>query len=219
MIRNFAKLKAEVEQHVRADKVVQGMYWDRTTQRGCFIGCLAHSNDPLLIARQYGIPASLLRLAESIFEALPADEAPKFFATFPDALGGDGKDVHGVPFLFIAEQLRQMPMEDVSVVVQSALGRWADGLELMARDQPWRDYDEARAELAWVRDYESSSYGELCGLLCGYGDGSQFGELTRELGPYFMPGLRYSRSKREVLAMLQRDLLLRLVREAPYAVS
>jgi hypothetical protein len=156
-------------------------------------------------------------LAESIFEALPADEAPKFFATFPDALGGDGKDVHGVPFLFIAEQLRQMPMEDVSVVVQSALGRWADGLELMARDQPWRDYDEARAELVWVRDYESSSYGELCGLLCGYGDGPHFGALAGELRPYFALSLQYSQEEWQAVARLQRDLLLRLIAEAPYA--
>lgn len=217
MIRNFAKLKAEVQKHVAADAVAQGMYWDRRTQRGCFIGCLAGGNHVLLIAREYGIPASLSRLAEAIFEALPADEAPKFFATFPDALGGDGKDVHGVPFLFIAEQLRQMPMENVSVAAQSALGRWADGLELMARDQPWRDYEEARAELAWVRNHESSAYGELCGSLCTLGDDPDFGDLAVELRPCFMPGLQCSWEESQAVAGLQRDLLLRLIAEAPYA--
>lgn len=214
MIRNFAKLKAEVDKHVAADQVTQGVYWDSENRRGCFIGCLAHSNDALLITRQYGIPAPLSRLAEAIFEALPPDEAPQFFAAFPDAIGGDGKDLHGVPFLFLAEQLRQMPMKNVSVVVQSALGRWADGLELMARDQPWRDYDEARAELAWVRDRESSSCGELCGLLRAYDDVRYLGGLAIVLRPYLMSGSQYSS---QAVAGLQRDLLLRLIEEAPYA--
>jgi hypothetical protein len=219
MIRNFAKLKAEVDKHVAADAVVQRIYWDSEKQRGCFIGCLAGGNNVLSIAREYGIPALLSRLAESIFEGLPPDEAPQFFAAFPDAIGGDGKDLHGVPFLFIAEQLRQMPMENVSVAAQSALGRWADGLELMARDQPWRDCDEARAELAWVRDYESSAYGELCGCLCLYGDGPHFGDLAVELRPYFMPGLQCSWEESQAVAGLQRDLLLKLIEEAPYAAS
>lgn len=218
MIRNFAKLKAEVERHVAADAVVQRIYWDSENQRGCFIGCLAGGNNVLLIAREYGIPASLLSLAESIFERLPADEAPQFFAAFPDAIGGDGKDLHGVPFLFIAEQLRQMPMEDVSVAAQSALGRWADGLELIARDQPWRDYEEARAELAWVRDHESSVYGELCGCLCEYGDDPDCSYLVIELRSYFMP-LKYPWEERDDAARLRRDLLLRLIAEAPYTAS
>jgi hypothetical protein len=221
MIRNFAKLKAEVDKHVAADAVVQSIYWDSENQRGCFIGCLAHSSDPFFIAREYCIPASLSRLAESIFESLPADEAPKFFAAFPDAVGGDGKDLHGVPFLFLAEQLRQVPTDGAMfpVAVQSALGRWADGLELMARNQRWRDYYEARAELAWVRNRESSSYGDLCGSLCAEGDSFYFGDLFVDMQRFFMPGLMYSRSKEEALATQQRDLLLRLVREAPYAVS
>jgi hypothetical protein len=167
---------------------------------------LAHSDDPFFIAREYGIPVPLLRLAESIFERLPADEAPQLFAAFPDAIGGDGKDLHGVPFLFLAEQLRQVPTDGAMfpVAVQSALGRWADGLELMARNQPWRDYEEARAELAWVRDHESSSYGELCGSLCVEGDNPCFDGLSADMQRFLVPGL-------------QRDLLLRLIAEAPYA--
>lgn len=221
MIHNFTKLKAEVEKHVRADKVVQRIYWDSENQRGCFIGCLAHSSNPFFIAREYGIPVSVLELAESIFESLPADEAPKFFAAFPDAVGGDGKELHGVPFLFLAEQLRQVPTDGAMfpVAVQSALGRWADGLELIARDQPWRDYEEARAELAWVRGNESSAYGELCGSLCVEGDDPAFGCLYGEMQRFLVPGLTYFCSERQALAMLQRDLLLRLVREAPYVVS
>ena len=124
-----------------------------------------------------------------------------------------------MPFLFLAEQLRQVPTDGAMfpVAVQSALGRWADGFELLAKDQPWRDYDEARAELAWVRNHESSSHGDLCRSLCAQGDSFDFGELFVDMQCFFAPDLMYSRSRAEALAMLQRDLLLRLVREAPYA--
>jgi len=102
LTKNFQKLQAEVTAHVSADRVVQGSY---TT---CFIGCLANGiNNPVFIENEYGIPLIVTRIAESIFEGLPADEAPAFFAAIPQAIGSDGKDLTRVGWKFLAAELRR----------------------------------------------------------------------------------------------------------------
>lgn len=91
LTKNFSRLKSEVKSHIKADSVAQGSY------KTCFIGCLAnHSDDPHYIESTYGIPEMVSRIAESIFEGLPAAEAPAFFGALPDAVACDGKDLSRV---------------------------------------------------------------------------------------------------------------------------
>ena len=141
--KNFDILAAQVAAHVAADQVVQGTYWDNG--RGCFIGCLSHSSDPTLAAEQFGLTLPLLRIAENIFEALPADEARAFFAALPAAVGCDGKDLSRVHWAFLAAELRALPvqMPEIDAVIT--------GMDLLAAGEEWPDaaaYAAARAAYA-----------------------------------------------------------------------
>ena len=144
--RNHAQLAATVAEHVAADAVIQGDYWDAETQRGCFIGCLVHSNNPAAIEHTYGIPVNLVRIAEAIFERLPADEAREFFAAFPAAVGRDGKDLSRVNWQFLAQVLRELPRQ--SAEAQSVIDPVIAGLDLLANGQPWDAAAAARAAAA-----------------------------------------------------------------------
>ena len=109
LTKNTDKLRSEVAAHVSADSIVQGIYWDAENERGCFIGCLGRSEDPTINEVTYGLPVMLQRIAESIFESLPANEARAFFAALPDAVGCDGKDLTKVGWQFLAAELRCLP--------------------------------------------------------------------------------------------------------------
>ena len=80
LTKNTEQLKQRVAEHIAADSIIQGSYWSEETKRGCFIGCLAHSYDPRINEATYGLPIAVQRIAEDVFEALPADEAKAFFA-------------------------------------------------------------------------------------------------------------------------------------------
>ena len=135
LTHNHAQLTATVAEHIAADAVIQGTYWNAETQRGCFIGCLAHSSSAAALEAAYGIPVMLTRIAESIFEALPADEAQDFFAAFPAAVGRDGKDLSRVSWQFLAQILRELPPQ--SPAAQNATDTVIAGLDLLANGQPW----------------------------------------------------------------------------------
>ena len=131
LTKNFALLEEEVVKHVEEDRVVQAVYWNGST--GCFIGCLSHSGDTLKIEEKYGLPVMVQRIAESIFEDLPAKESVAFFAAFPEAVACDGKDLSRVGWQFMAAELRSLP-------TQSAVtARIIAGLDLLANDTEWAD--------------------------------------------------------------------------------
>ena len=100
--RNIDQMAAEVAEHIAQDRVIQGDYWDGESGRGCFIGCLGHSANPAVAAERFGLTLPILRIAEGIFETLPADEARSFFAAFPGAVGVDGRDLSRVHWTFLA---------------------------------------------------------------------------------------------------------------------
>jgi hypothetical protein len=147
LTKNTDQLRQQVAAHVAADSIAQGSYWDEDRKRGCFIGCLAHSNDPGINEQTYGLPVMLQRIAESIFEALPADEAKAFFAALPDAVGCDGKDLCKVGWQFLAAELRALPeqSDEVQVVIDPVIA----GMDLLASGQEWADADAA-ADAAWA---------------------------------------------------------------------
>ena len=146
LTKNTDQLRQQVAAHVAADSIAQGIYWDEGSKRGCFIGCLAHSNDPEINEQTYGLPVLVQRIAESIFEALPDDEAKAFFAALPDAVGCDGKDLSKVGWQFLAAELRALPAQtaEIQVVIDPVIA----GMDLLASGQEWAD---AAAGAAAVR--------------------------------------------------------------------
>ena len=143
--RNTDKLRREVAAHVAADTIIQGIYWNESTQHGCFIGCLAHSNDPAVNETEYGLPVMVQRIAENIFEGLPADKAKCFFAALPDAVGCDGKDLSRVGWQFLAAELRSLPPQTSDI--QSVIDPVIAGLDLLAAGQDWPHANAAADEL------------------------------------------------------------------------
>ena len=133
LTQNFADMKAQVEAHVKADEVIQGYYWDGN--KGCFIGCLAHSGDPMEAVRKYGLTEPILRIAENIFEALPVEDAKAFFAALPDAVGCDGKDLSKVHWLFLAAELRALPKQPANI--QAVIDPVIEGMELLGGEKEW----------------------------------------------------------------------------------
>ena len=143
LTKNTDKLRQEVAAHVAADSIVQGTYWDAISQSGCFIGCLARNNNPELNETAYGLPVMVQRIAENIFEALPADEAKKFFAALPGAVNCDGKNLTNVGWQFLAAELRSLPKHPAQI--QAVIDLVITGMDLLASGQEWNAYDAADA--------------------------------------------------------------------------
>jgi len=149
LTKNTDQLRQQVAAHVAADSITQGSYWDEGSKRGCFIGCLAHSDDPGINEQTYGLPVMVQRIAESIFEALPDDEAKAFFAALPDAVGCDGKDLSKVGWQFLAAELRALPAQtaEIQVVIDPVIA----GMDLLASGQEWAaDATADAAAAAWT---------------------------------------------------------------------
>lgn len=155
LTKNTDKLRAVVADHIAKDAVIQGAYWDKDAHRGCFIGCLARGNKPELNERQYGLTVMLQRIAENIFECLPAAEAKAFFAALPDAVGCDGKDLTRVGWQFLAAELRALPQQeaDIQVVIESVIV----GIEHLAVGQEWREATSAAKAAAKAAESAATS--------------------------------------------------------------
>ena len=150
LTKNFQQLKAEVESHVEADSVAQGSY------NTCFIGCLANqSNDPQHIKNTYGIPEMVSRIAESIFEGLPKEEAPAFFGALPNAVACDGKDLSRVPWQFLAAELESLPTMPDSI--QAVIDPVIAGMKLLAEGKEWGEASANSAAWAAARAANSAA--------------------------------------------------------------
>jgi hypothetical protein len=141
LTKNHETLTVEVEKHITADAVVQGNYWDGS--KGCFIGCLAHSSDAFVLEEKFGLPLPLVKICESVFEALPEDEAKAFFAAIPAAVGYDGKDLSRVHWGFLASELRALP--EVPAKQQAAIDPVVEGMDSLFSGGGW---DQAAASAA-----------------------------------------------------------------------
>jgi hypothetical protein len=139
--KNTDQLRTEVRRHLDADAVIQRTYWNGS--QGCFIGCLAHSSDASELERRYGLPLPVVRIAESIFEALPADEARAFFGAIPDAVRADGRDLTRVTWRFLAQVLRELP--EPPEISQTVI----EGMDRLGRGEEWPEAArDARAAYA-----------------------------------------------------------------------
>jgi hypothetical protein len=145
LTRNYDTLLAEVKAHIAADAIVRGSYWKPSDNEvggtGCFISCLTHSDDPAPAFERFGLTEPLLRIAESIFEALPIAEATAFFAALPAAVACDGKDLSRVHWHFLAAELRALPAQTDDV--KAAIDRVTVGMDLLAKGQECPDAADA----------------------------------------------------------------------------
>jgi len=152
LTRNFKKLQAQVQRQVERRK--QGNY------KICFIFCLAGGVDnPAHIEREYGIPLMVSKISESIFEALPKDEAPEFFAALPSAIETDGKDLSRVGPQFLAAELRSLP--PVPTDVQAAIDPVIAGMDLLSEGKEWpSEAAWAAAWAAWAAHLAARSFAD-----------------------------------------------------------
>jgi hypothetical protein len=72
-----------VEQHRKADQIVHGTYWQNG--KGCAVGCTVHSANHGAFETELGIPRTLARLEDMIFESLKNGEAQDWPGQFLDA--------------------------------------------------------------------------------------------------------------------------------------
>jgi hypothetical protein len=219
-------LRQEVEAHIKA--LVQGHYW--RDGKGCFIGCLTHSNTPVPAAERFGLPEPLLRLAEHIFERLPADDAKAFFAAFPSAVVCDGKDLSRVHWAFLAAELRMLPKEPVKV--QAVIERVIAGMDALASGGKYlsakKDADAAARAAADAADYAADYAASAAAAAARYAASAAAWtfDAAARAADYAAAAADYAavaaarRRKVADAARLdvicrQRDLLLRLIKEAP----
>lgn len=210
---NTDKLRAVVADHIARDAVIQSDYWDEDAHRGCFIGCLARGNKPELNEQQYGLPVMLQRIAESIFEGLPADEARAFFAALPDAVGCDGKDLTRVSWQFLAAELRALPQQEADI--QAVIDPVIAGMDRLAAGQEWQGADAALAVAAadaarpatWAAG-DATWAARAAALAVAAADDDAAATRAAAWAAAWAAAAADARRR-------QRDLLLRLIAEAP----
>tara|TARA_R110002153_G_scaffold271279_1_gene438439 strand:+ start:799 stop:1554 length:756 start_codon:yes stop_codon:yes gene_type:complete len=110
--KNIEEMKAVTALHIAADNVIQGSYFRPETGKGCFIGCHTKSDNPEALLEMYGLPLSLVRILEGIFEGLDLKEAQQFFSDIPAAIDVDGKNLSLIHWKFLAKLLDGMPKQE-----------------------------------------------------------------------------------------------------------
>ena len=205
LTRNTDKLRQEVAAHVAADSIVQGAYWDSENKRGCFIGCLAKNDDPAINEVTYGLPIMVQRIAENIFEALPANDAKAFFAALPDAVSCDGKDLSKVGWQFLAAELRSLPEQ--SAEIQAVIDPVIAGMDLLASGQIWA---AAAARAAWAAAARAAWAADAAAAAAAWAaaDAAWAARAADAAATAWA-------AARAAARLRQRDLLLRLIAEAP----
>ena len=204
LTKNFHQLQTEVQRHVAADQVAQRSY------KTCFIGCLANKEDsPEFIESEYGIPSAVSRIAESIFEGLPSDEAAAFFAALPAAVESDGKDLSRVVWQFLAAELRSLP--PVTPGVQEVINPVIDGMDLLAQGKEWpkEDAEAAGWAAASAAGWAARAAARAARAAARAARAAAWAAASAAAWAADRDAARFAARRR------QRDLLLQLIKEAP----
>jgi len=199
--KNTDQLRKEIGEHLDADRIRKGNYWNEQEQLGCFIGCLTHSDHPTSAVERFGIPEPLLRICEGIFENLLDDNGRAFFHAFGRVVQ-DGKNLSRVHWHFLAKMLRRLPSTyevDRAIAGMNLLASgevWLDASD-HARDVQFNDavYHAANAAISDARAWHSR---------CGVHAGLAVVSAQRRCGANISTEAHW-----------QRDTLLRLIAEAP----
>ena len=214
LTKNTARLKERVAEHVAADSIVQGIYWDTENWSGCFIGCLAHADDPALNEADYGLPVAVQRIAENIFEALPADDAKAFFAALPAVVECDGKDLSKVHWQFLAAELRSLPPQDIKV--QEVIDPVIAGMDLLAQGLDWPAAAAARTAAAGWAAADAAAAAGWAAAADADADWAVAAARAAAAAAWAAARADAAAAAARLNARLrQRDLLLQLIKDAP----
>ena len=143
-----AKYVARFAAHRAADDVIQGQGF--SDGRGCFVGCTLDAYDHARFPVELGWPEWLARLADTIFEGLPKDEAPQFGTDLLNAVPvGADLDVARDRFLLTVQRRNLDRLEGNSEPyaneVRAAVGAV---IALLSGESPSAQLAEAAAQLA-----------------------------------------------------------------------
>ena len=223
LTRNTKALRAEVAAHIEADALIRGQYWG--DGKGCFIGCLTHSDDPAPAFERFGLPVAVLRIAEGIFEALPDDEGRAFCAALPDAVERDGKDLSRVHWAFLAEELRALP--PLPQEVQGVIDPVIAGMDLLANGQEWPRV--AAADAAYAAAYvvndaataptaayatNAAAYAVYAVYVADAAHAADTAAYATNAAAYAVYAADAADAAAYTARLRQRDTLLRLIKEA-----
>ena len=223
LTRNTAELRQVVEKHVAAYAVIQSDCFDVIfclndidEPVSALMLCLNHSNDPVSAEKGYGLPIMVQRIADSIFDRLPAEDALKFLAALPDAIGCDGKDLSRVAWKFLAQTLRNMPPQPAEI--QAVVDPVIAGLELLGAGKEWPAADVAAADDAarWAAVDSAARIAAAAAVDSAARWGARWGAAAAvDSAARWAAAAIVDDDARWGAVALQRDLLLQLLTNAP----
>ena len=90
-----AKTIKAMKADIAAERLIKGSYWSKEDKNGCFVGCVIRGSNHSKFETKLGIPRLLARLADTLFERQPYEDAKKFTVDFLEAINA-GSDLSGV---------------------------------------------------------------------------------------------------------------------------
>ena len=111
LTHNTAPMVANLRAHIEADALIRNVGYENG--KGCFIGCAEKTYDPELIFKRRGIPMTVTKLGEAIFEGYSETpegqaKAVKFTQRYTDAIC-DGLDLSLIHWSLLRDILADIP--------------------------------------------------------------------------------------------------------------
>jgi hypothetical protein len=144
----------QLQGHYDADQIIKGTYWERG--KGCAVGCTIHSCEHVQYESLFGIPQSLARLEDRIFEGLPNEKAKEWPLRFMRAIK-PGSDLSLVQWQFLRWLMTDAEVnpginhplvKDVVSSVATLLAAWIKGDPIDARSARSTESAESAARSA-----------------------------------------------------------------------
>lgn len=151
------KYLTRVRAHRAEDELVKGQYWE--DGKGCAVGCTIHSSDHAKYESQLGIPMTIARLEDSIFEELPNECAMTWPERFLEIIpvGADLSQVTDKFLLWLLSDKKcgvlQCAQGDGVVAIQKIMSlyeRKISGEQIL--EQEWGDAADAAYAAAYAAD-------------------------------------------------------------------
>ena len=161
-----AKYLKRVRMHAKADEIVKGTYWNKG--KGCAVGCTVHSADHGAFETELGIPKTLARLEDGIFEGLPNELAKTWPERFLKSIkvGADLSKVGPKFLVWLLEDVIQYAKPDGKVAIQAVVDLYKRQIngEVITRTQ-WLD---ARSAAAAADDAAYAAYTAYAAAYAAY---------------------------------------------------
>ena len=148
---------AQLQGHYDADEIIKGVYWENG--KGCAVGCAVHSGEHVQYETLFGIPESLARLEDRIFEGLENGKAKEWPLRFMRAVK-PGADLALVQWQFlhwlitddkVNPGINHPLVKDAIADVAKLLHAWSKGdpIDASAAASAARSAAESAASAAW----------------------------------------------------------------------